>query len=242
LLSKYQVKSYVHRDLSQRDKALIVLASFDIACQPAEMRERAVAAGLRAAKRWNFSGILARRNGLAISVPGGWEITEDGREYLRGLGISSLRPAALQVAADLRVYLSKINNIDVREFVEEAISCLESNLHKTAIVTFWLAAVTVLHRHVINKYLSAFNSEAKRIDSKWKIAVTADDLGRMKQSDFLDRINAVSMIGKNTKSQLIKALDLRNGRGHPSSLKISSNAAAAHIEILLLNVFDKFQI
>ncbi len=32
----------------------------------------------------------------------------------------------------------------------------------------------------------------------------------------------------------------RNGCGHPNSLKIGANTAAHHIEILLLNVFQKF--
>ena len=32
----------------------------------------------------------------------------------------------------------------------------------------------------------------------------------------------------------------RNGCSHPNSLKIGANTAAHHIEILLLNVFQKF--
>jgi len=35
-------------------------------------------------------------------------------------------------------------------------------------------------------------------------------------------------------------LDLRNGCGHPNSLKVSVNKSAAHIETLLQNIFEKF--
>uniref|UniRef100_UPI001C09C1CE hypothetical protein n=1 Tax=Acinetobacter baumannii TaxID=470 RepID=UPI001C09C1CE len=63
---------------------------------------------------------------------------------------------------------------------------------------------------------------------------------RMKEAEFLDRIAAIGMIGKNVKAQLLAGLNLRNGCGHPNSLKVGANAVAAHIEMLLLNVFDKF--
>jgi hypothetical protein len=75
---------------------------------------------------------------------------------------------------------------------------------------------------------------------KWREARTADDLGLMKEKDFLDRLAAISMIGKNVKEELQKCLDLRNACGHPNSLKLGPNAVAHHLEILILNVFEKF--
>ncbi len=80
----------------------------------------------------------------------------------------------------------------------------------------------------------------RRVDGKWKDVVNEDDIGRMKEVEFLDRIAAISVIGKNVKSELGKALALRNGCGHPNSLKVSANIAAGHLELLLLNVFEKF--
>ena len=104
----------------------------------------------------------------------------------------------------------------------------------------WLAAIHVLKIEVLADHLSAFNAEATRVDSKWKKATTTDDIGRMKKSDFLDRIAAISMIGKNVKEKLKECLNTRNACGHPSSLKIGPNAVAHHIEILLLNVFQRY--
>ena len=80
-----------------------------------------------------------------------------------------------------------------------------------------------------------------RANAKWKDAKTTDDIGRMNESDFLDRLAAISVIGKNVKAELKGCLDRRNGCGHPNSLKISANTVAHHIEILLLNVFKEFQ-
>lgn len=104
----------------------------------------------------------------------------------------------------------------------------------------WLAAVRVLHTHVFAHHLTVFNAEAKRVDGRWKDAKTTDDLGRMSESDFLDRIAATSVVGKNVKKELKDCLDRRNGCGHPNSLKIGANTVAHHIEILLLNIFKKF--
>lgn len=103
-----------------------------------------------------------------------------------------------------------------------------------------VGAMDVLHQHVHQNHLAAFNAEAKRVNSKWKPAKSQDDIGKMGESDFLDRIEALSIIGKNVKAQLKGCLDLRNGCGHPNSLKVSVNKSAAHIETLLLNVFQKF--
>jgi len=105
----------------------------------------------------------------------------------------------------------------------------------------WLAAVHVLHKYVVIKHLAAFNAEAKRVDNKWKEARTSDDLGRMKESDFLDRLVALSIIGANVKKELKNCLDRRNACGHPNSMKLGANTVAHQLEILLLNVFKVFQ-
>ena len=241
LLSISDLKTWLHRDLSQPDKLFLILATFDQPCQVKDMRDQAKEAGFRITAGWNPSASLGRSKGLAIRTPKGWEITDAGRQHLRNLGVTKISPAAVQVATDLRAELPNIENEDTRAFVEEAIKCYEAELYRSAIVMSWLAAVDVLHNHVHAKHLKAFNTEAKRVDSRWKDAKTTDDLGRMGEAEFLDRIAALSIVGKNVKKELTNCLDRRNGCGHPNSLKIGANTAAHHLEILLLNVFKVFQ-
>lgn len=62
----------------------------------------------------------------------------------------------------------------------------------------------------------------------------------MKESIFLDILESISVIGNDVKKELKKCLDLRNSCGHPNSLVIGENRVAAHVEILILNVFSKF--
>lgn len=206
------------------------------------MKARAKEAGFRMPTTWNPSSSLGGSNGLAIRTTMGWEITDAGRQYLRELGvIKKISSAAFQVATDLRDELANIKDIQTRTFVEEAVKCYEAELYRSAIVMSWLGAVAVLHNHICSMHLQAFNVEAKRIDSKWKHAKTTDDLGKMREADFLERIASISVIGKNVKRELKNCLDRRNGCGHPNSLQVSANTAAHHIEVLLLNVFKHFQ-
>lgn len=240
MLSEHDLKTWLHKNLSQKDKLLLILATISKPCTVAEIKIHAAGAGLKIGKSWNPSSILTRSKGLAIRVPAGWEITDPGRQHLLNLRVTSLSPAALQVASDLRAHLVKISNVNTRTFVEEAIKCHEAQLHRSAVVMSWLAAVAVLQKHVVDHHLAVFNAEALKVDPKLKTAITADDIGTMNEAKFLDRIAAISMIGKNAKEELQKALKLGNGCGHPNSLKIGPNAVANHIEILLLNVFDAF--
>ncbi|WP_019052951.1 hypothetical protein [Sphingobium xenophagum] len=242
MLSESDLKQWLHKELKQLDKLLLILATFDAPTKLAGIRERGAEAGLKIGKTWNPSASLGKSKGLAIRVPEGWELTESGKAYLRNLGVTSLSPAAMQVATDLRAHLGKIINYNTRAFVEEAIKCHESALYRSAVVMSWLAAVDVLHRVVVANHLAAFNASAKSVDAKWKDAVNEDGVGRMGEEKFLERCAAISVLGKNQKDELLKGLKLRNGCGHPNSLKVGPNAVANHIEILLLNVFEPFQV
>ena len=100
--------------------------------------------------------------------------------------------------------------------------------------------MAILQQAVINHHLPAFNAEALKRDPKWKNARSSDDIGRMKESTFLEIAQSVGLLGKNVKQELDVCLKLRNGCGHPNSLKVGPNKVAAHIETLALNVYAVF--
>jgi hypothetical protein len=240
LLDVTGLKDWLHRELTARDKLILVLATLNVPASLADMRSRAEEAGFKIPKKWNMSDVLGRSGGLAIRIPAGWELTQTGRNYLRNLGVESISPAAMRVAADLRRHLENVKNDTTRAFVEEAIKCHEAKLNRSAIVMSWIGAIDVLYRYVVENHLDAFNAEAHKFNVKWKRAVNEDGLTKMQEADFLDRLVAVGIIGKNVKEELGKALKLRNGCGHPNSLKIGPNMVASHIETLILNVFERF--
>ena len=104
----------------------------------------------------------------------------------------------------------------------------------------WLAAVAVLHQLVIPTNLRAFNTELNRRNAKAKRVATVNDLGKLREGEFLDLLEAIGVIGKNVKTELKVCLDRRNSCGHPNSFKVGENTVTSHIEVLLLNVFQPF--
>lgn len=234
------LKAWLHQPIRPADKLLALLGSFDAPCSIADLRNRGREAGFKVPNTWNPSALLIRTGGLAIRVPEGWELSGSGKARLRDLGIVTEHVGPIDSAADLRLHLPKVSNATTRAFVEEAISCLEARLYRSAIVMSWIAAVDVLYREVVAAHLGAFNAEASKANSKWKHAVNEDGLSRMGEAEFLDRIAAIGVVGKNAKEELAKALKLRNGCGHPNSLKVGPNMVRSHVETLVLNVFEVF--
>lgn len=228
-------------EYARNEKLFMCLAvAPDEAMAVRAIKELALTAGLNEIHKWNISSILGASKGLVVRTPSGWQLTTDGQrrviDLVGPLGASAVTP----IASGLRTHLPLISDPETKSFLEEAIECFEHGLLRAAVVLSWVGAVSVLHKHVVGSHLSTFNTEAKRRDAKWRIAKNADDLGRMKEMEFLTMLEAISVIGKNVKQELESCLRLRNSCGHPNSLIIGDARASAHVEILLLNVFQKF--
>lgn len=207
-----------------------------------ELREVAIGAGWAKAKSINCSHYLGKAQGLAIRTPDGWKLTSPGREHVARFVASTGKTAVVPppMAQELRGHLSKLKSNDTRAFVEEAVKSHEAGHYRSAIVLSWVGAISLLYDHVVASKLSEFNTEALRRDAKWRAAKNPDGLARIGEYDFLQIVAAIGIIGKNVKDELEGCLKLRNGCGHPNSLRVAQNRVAAHIEILMLNVFEKF--
>jgi hypothetical protein len=224
------------------DRALMCLANEPL--KPRAVKEIVSvgqAAGWRTVKRLNISQLLARAKGNAVLVSGGWELTTAGKRYLAKLKqpLISCSPI-LPVASSLREHSLKIKSKNTQKFVDEAITCFEGRQFRAAVILSWVGAVALLQDHVTKTKLLEFNIIAKTRDAKWKNAMHSDDLGLMKEDNFLDILQELSILGKNVNQELKKALGLRNGCGHPNSLELAEHKVAAHIEDLILNVCSKF--
>lgn len=243
MLTKDSLKDLLHEpSLSRRDQLLLCLAyEPSIPKKVKRIKAIAVDCGLRAVNSWNVSNILAGSKGQAIRTPEGWELTSPGKDRVREIAGPLAAASKPKAASNLRVQLTQIEDPTTRSFVDEAISALEHGLYRAAIVLSWIGAVSVLYKHVVDDHLGAFNIEATRRNSKWRAAKNRDGLARMKESEFLDVLEAISVIGKSVKDELKAALKLRNGCGHPNSLKIGESRASAHIEVLILNVFGQYE-
>lgn len=242
MLTEHGLKKVLHiAELSRKDKVLLFLACDSAVPKPVRaVRAIAVKAGLSEIKKWNVSDILRRSREFAFRTPDGWELTESGRRRVLAIAGEAIRTPAANMSTSLRSHLSTIQDADVAAFVLESIRCCEAGYHRAAVVLTWVGAVAPLYDYVVQQRLKEFNVEASRRFSNWKAAKTSDDLARMKEFDFLQVLESTSVIGKNVKQELENRLRLRNACGHPSSLKLSDNTVAAHVEMLILNVFARF--
>jgi hypothetical protein len=226
---------------SNVEKLLICLAVDPLGPrQVKDLRAAAVASGLRKSNDWNISQMFANVPELAVRTSGGWELTGAGMQKIAELVGPSAATTPPKIAAGLRSHLSKLKSLDSKNFLEEAVLCFEGRHYRAAVVLSWVGAISVLHVHVLANKISEFNTEAVRRDPKWKPAKTTDDLSRMKESDFLQCLEAISVIGKNVRQELEICLKLRNACGHPNSLQLGEARVASHVETLLLNVFANF--
>jgi hypothetical protein len=246
LLPKDALKDLLAQtSLERKEKVLLCLAVDPAKARAVrEIQELATGAGLRRAKDWNISAILFSAPGLAVRTTSGWELTAAGSEFVAKLAGPLLNSPIPKVASSLRSHLVKVQDPNTQRFVEEAIVCFENRQYRAAVVLSWVGAVALLYNHVVKNHLAAFNAEAivrtQNAKQAWRPGKTADDLARMKESEFLIILDAISVLGKSVRQQLEKGLDLRNGCGHPNSLSIAENTVASHIEILILNVFSQF--
>ena len=241
MIPKDKLKDILHRPgLGRKDQVLICLAvEADKAKGLPQVRVLAAAAGLRRAQDWNLSAILGSLAGKAARTPAGWELTAEGKaEVARLLGIVS--PAHAGALVLLRHHCSRLKSVQARAFLEEAIGCAEEGFHRAAVVLSWVGALAVLYDEVVTNHLTGFNAEGRRRDAKWRDAKSVDDLARMREFEFLQILEAISVVGKSVKAELETCLKLRNGCGHPNSLHVAENRVATHIETLVLNVFSVY--
>jgi hypothetical protein len=247
LLDKSELKDTLHqKHLSRRDKALLVLS---VDCENpkngARIKELARGAGLPEIYSWNLSDILAKAKPYAVRLPDGWVLTSDGKALIESFGVIPKKKSSKKIgtSTELRKLVSRVTCLQTAEFLNEAIGCFEAGYYRACIVLSWVGATSLLYDCVIQHHLADFNKEAQARDTKWRPAKTKDDLARMKESDFLDIIALppLSIIGKNVKEELKNnCLQLRNACGHPSSFALGETRVVAHLESLILNVFEPF--
>jgi hypothetical protein len=223
------------------DRLLLCLAvDPDRSLPTKELYAVAKAGGWPSVTKLNLSYTVRTSKGLAIKASDGWKLTSGGQVHVAAIKQARSGEEAPVQAKGLRAHLQKLTNKDTRAFVEEAVTCFERKLYRGAVVLSWVGAMSVIYDHVVANKLDDFNQEAVRRDAKWRAARNPDGLGRMGENDFLQICQALGVIGKNVKEELEACLKLRNGCGHPNSLKVAESRVAAHIETLMLNVFDKF--
>ncbi len=244
MLKTDDAKRILHSSrLSRRDQFCVLLA-----VEPVEpltvqrIKERCAATGLARLARTNVSDSLSKSNGFVARTNRGWELQEAGVLRVREVAHSAnINLVVTHSSRSLRGHADSVPDPLTKSFVLEAIQCFEAFQYRAAVVFAWAGAVAILQRCVFTTKRCEFDAEASRRDPKWRAVKQQDDLGRMKEHEFLNVCEAIGVLGNSVKKILQnECLVLRNACGHPNSLRIAENSVAAHIEKLITNVFSRF--
>ena len=156
---------------------------------------------------------------------------------------ASIKVVQDELIACYQLILEETGDTKVRYFIGNAIKCYQQKIYPEAITALWKAAVCLLSKYVLLMHPREFNDVAKnKTRNNWKEAKTIDDLASsMKESVFLDCLEAISVISPIEKKQLRSCLTLRNIHSHPNSVEITPLVTATYFETLLLHVFNRFQ-
>lgn len=128
----------------------------------------------------------------------------------------------------------------VRNFVQEAVNCLKARHLRAAVVLSWIGAIAVLQHHVAANFLEEFNMDAKSNGLLKRDARGAADFSRIREADFLDSAERIGRLSNAVKKELKVCLDRRNNCGHPNDFIVTETTVAAHIESLIVHVFERY--
>ncbi|MCI2958390.1 hypothetical protein MN032_11865 [Agromyces atrinae] len=197
-------------------------------------------------KQWNLSARLGSAGHYVHAEGTGvgrtWELTSTGRSAVAAfappLPAESPSVAKQSEAAALRTQVAAISDVEARAFASEAVDCLDVGAHRAAIVFMWVAAVHEIQERVwATSTPAAITAAAQSHNPKAKQAKKRDDLSEYNEALLLQVAQDLGVLDKNQHTELKKALDLRNGAGHPNKLRPGEHKAKAHIEEIIQMLF-----
>lgn len=199
-----------------------------------DVRSALVQARVRGAKGMNVHQALARSGRYAHQAKKGgpWKITESGERHLGDrYGITAMLPGKKSQAdvSALRDLTLRISDEGIRDYISEAIECLQAGAHRAAVVFLWSGAIATIREsaweHGVHSIEAALQKHRPKVKFK-----TKNDFDYIKDADLLQAAHDLSLYDKSQKRHLSDALALRNDCGHPVKYKPRQRKVEAFIE------------
>ena len=199
------------------------------------------------AKRWSSINVadVISKSGHLVDSPGLegnkrlWHLTDSGRAYVCEL--LSLPKSDVEIEHDvgtLQTTVSKIQNTDIMNYLEEGLKCLQVGALRACVVFLWVAAIRIIQEKLIGTHITTVNLALKKHDPKARDIRRLDDFAYIKDSLTLLAAKELGVIDKGQKDTLDEALSLRNRCGHPSKYIPGVKKVSAFIEDLVSIVFS----
>ncbi|MEZ5960160.1 MAG: hypothetical protein R3C30_06980 [Hyphomonadaceae bacterium] len=225
--------------LDRVSKVLAVISLLGGVARTSAIEAALKANGVRKIESWNVSQILKRADGLAAPTELGWRLTPSGDEHLKrevpSLGSKNLSHAA----SSLRAHVDALPHGVLRDFVVEAVRCVEERLWRAAVVMSWIGAVRHMQDLIVARHLADFNAALQKRWTKAKSISGVEGFSAIQEADFIQVCEDIGFLDKSAKKLLLQRLDLRNAAGHPNSIQFDEEQVAAHVTFLVNNVYRR---
>lgn len=118
---------------------------------------------------------------------------------------------------------------DVKNYFEEAITCLELNLLRAATVMSWAGHFYVFSEYLYQKHLI----EIRELRTKWKLGNLEEFKENTAEAQILDLGKEVGFISNSQLRVLHGQLSTRNQCAHPTLFKPSMNVAIGFVDSMI---------
>lgn len=154
------------------------------------------------------------------------------------LPVLSSRNADIDSVNLLKV-IKKIKNVDERDYLIEAMRCMENKALRAGIIFAWTAANLNIRRKCISKGYRLLNLARVKHDQGSREIKKEEDFSYIKDKTTLMISLELGLFDKSEKDVLETHLNLRNMCGHPSNYRPDGLKAASFISDLLELVFSR---
>jgi DNA-binding MarR family transcriptional regulator len=160
-----------------------------------------------------------------------WMLTDSGREHVRSLiGLPSADVEIEHDVGSLAQAIATLQVDDVRDYLEEAIKCLQVGAFRACVVFVWTAAIRTLQSKMMAQDAAAVTAAVQKHDPKARQIKRIEDFSYVKDATALLAAMDLGVLDKNEKDTLVDALNLRNRCGHPSKYRPGVKKVSAFVE------------
>lgn len=205
---------------------------------PGEIRDALVKAQIPRSRKANVSDVLAKLIPLVErGVASHWKITGSGEARVRKqLAIADEMPQAQEDVSSLSSLSQSLSDEKVRDYVDEAIKCLQVGARRAAVVFLWAGAIHVIREQAWAKGKHQIEAALQTRNPKSRFR-RKDDFSLVKDSTLIELTGELSIYDKSERKRLKEALDLRNDCGHPVKYRPGEKKVSSFIEDVLQVVF-----
>jgi hypothetical protein len=167
-----------------------------------------------------------------------WKLTPSGEKHVRGLlGLSEKEPEIEHDVGALTSTVVRIQDNEIRDYINEAIKCLQVGALRASIVFLWAGAIRKLQQALMAHDTQKVTTSIQKHDQRARLVNSIDDFAYIKDKVTLLAAQELGILDKNEKDTMEESLNLRNRCGHPSKYRPGVKKVSSFIEDVVSIIF-----